>query len=162
MRYRFLIFVFTILIGGIVCSCKENPSLRTGPSDLAYDTEQDPNDPQRTIPLQYQEAQGKRIFYDKCVWCHSDATPAGPSNRANLTPEPPLLNDGNVLNPLNNGVIQNIVTLGGSAVGKSPMMPPWGNTLSENDVRDVIAYVRRIAQPPYQAPAQTSSDYGVK
>ena len=64
----------------------------------AYDYEADWNDASKLIPLGYQEAQGRRIFYQYCVWCHADATPAGPSNRSNLTPVPPLLNDGDKLN----------------------------------------------------------------
>jgi len=51
-----------------------------------YDTEADWNDPTKVINLGYRESQGKRLFYQYCVWCHADATPAGPSNRSNLTP----------------------------------------------------------------------------
>src|SRR5262249_41340204 len=40
----------------------------------AYDTEPDWNDAQRIIALNYQQAQGKRVFYQKCIWCHADAT----------------------------------------------------------------------------------------
>ena len=59
------------------------------PLASAYDTEVDWNDATKVIPLGYQEAQGKRIFYQYCVRCHADATPAGPSNRSNVTPAPP-------------------------------------------------------------------------
>jgi hypothetical protein len=31
------------------------------------------------------------------VWCHADSTPAGPSNRSNVTPNPALFNDGSLL-----------------------------------------------------------------
>ena len=125
----------------------------------AYDVEVDSNDATHMIPLSYQQAQGKRIFYADCVWCHADATPAGPSNRGNLTPVPPLLSDGTVLNGVNDEYTKNIITLGGSALGKSAMMPPWGHTLSPEDVKAVIAYVRAVAQPPYQVPAQAGSPY---
>ena len=52
----------------------------------AYDAEADWNDAAKTITLGYQQSQGKRVFYQYCVWCHADATPAGPSNRNNVTP----------------------------------------------------------------------------
>ena len=131
-------------------------------SDQSYDTERDWNDPQHVIALNYQQAQGKRIFYNDCVWCHADSTPAGPSNRSNLNPAPVLMNDGAVLNPLSDEYLQNIIALGGGAVGKSAMMPPWGKTLGQDDVRAVIAYMRAIAQPPYQPPARTAAQYLVK
>lgn len=135
-----------------VCGCgKRGDSPKADPLLAAYDTEPDWNDAQRVISLNYQQAQGKRIFYQQCVWCHADATPAGPSNRSNLTPVPPLLNDGAILNTESNEYVQNIVTLGGAAMGKSAMMPPYGRMLSAEDIRAVVAFARVIAQPPYQA-----------
>jgi mono/diheme cytochrome c family protein len=130
-------------------------SVKTDPLRKAYDTEVDWTDPQHVIPLNYQQAQGKRIFYQQCVWCHADATPAGPSNRSNLTPVPPLLNDGAVLNAESEENMRNIVTLGGAAMGKSAMMPPYGRMLSAEEIRSVIAFSRAIAQPPFQPSART-------
>ena len=120
----------------------------------AYDAEPDWNDNTKLIPLGYQEAQGKRVFYQYCVWCHADATPAGPSNRSNLTPVPPLMNDGEKLNGETEGFMQKMITLGGSAQGKSAMMPPYGKTLSPPEVKAVISFARAIAQPTYQKPGQ--------
>ena len=79
------------------CGKKAN-AVAADPLRAAYDSEADWNDPQRVIPLNYQQAQGKRVFYAQCVWCHADATPAGPSNRSNLMPMPVLMNDGAALN----------------------------------------------------------------
>ncbi len=144
-------------------ACRKNPAATASlPSDQSYDTERDWNDPQHVIALSYQQAQGKRIFYNDCVWCHADSTPAGPSNRSNLNPSPALMNDGGVLNPLSDDYLQNIIALGGSAVGKSAMMPPYGKTLGQDDIRAVVSYMRAIAQPPYQLPAGTAVQYQVK
>ncbi|MFI5107091.1 MAG: c-type cytochrome, partial [Terriglobales bacterium] len=126
---------------------KQQPAPPADSLVSAYDSEPDWNDPQRTIPLNYQQAQGKRLFYQDCVWCHADSTPAGPSNRSNVTPVPPLLNDGSILNGESDDFMQNIITLGGSALSKSAMMPPYGHTLTQDDVRALIAYTRAIAQP---------------
>jgi mono/diheme cytochrome c family protein len=149
------------LVGGVMAillllpACSRKPAAaKPDPFLQAYRVVQDANDPQHLIPLDYQQAQGARVFQCNCVWCHADATPAGPSNRSNLTPTPPLLNDGATLNPLNDQFLQNIITLGGSAMGKSAMMPPWGRTLTADEVRAVIAYIRAIAQPSYQPPAR--------
>jgi len=128
----------------------------------AYDAELDWTDPQKIVPLGYQQAQGKRVFYRYCVWCHADATPAGPSNRSNLTPAPPLLNDGATLNAESDEYMQNIITLGGSALGKSAMMPPYGRTLSADEIRSVIAFTRAIAQPSYQPPGRPGSQYSAR
>jgi len=159
LRFRlFLVIAFLLMAG---CSRKDRV-VKSDPLASAYDSEVDSNDPQHIIPLSYEQAQGKRIFYQQCVWCHADATPAGPSNRSNVTPSPPLINDGSILNVESDENIQNTIALGGSAVGKSAMMPPYGKVLSKDEIRSVIAYIRAIAAPPYQPPANPASAYSEK
>ena len=144
-------------------ACRQKSvAAKTDPLAQAYDTEPDWNDATKVIPLNYQQAQGKRLFYANCVWCHADATPAGPSNRSNVTPTPSLMNDGDKLNGLSDEYMENMIALGGAAVGKSAMMPPWGRTLSPDEIRAVIAFTRAIAQPPYQVPARPGPKYGVR
>lgn len=150
-----LALCFTVLAG---CSRKGAPG-KADPTLKAYAIEQDANDAQRVIPLNYQQAQGARVFQADCVWCHADATPAGPSNRSNVAPTPPLINDGATLNALSDEFLQNVITLGGSAMGKSAMMPPWGRTLTGDEIRAVIAYIRAVAQPAYQPPARPRGPY---
>jgi mono/diheme cytochrome c family protein len=58
--------------------------------------------------------------------------------------------------------MQNIITLGGSALGKSAMMPPYGKMLSTEEIRSVIAFTRAVAQPPYQSPGRPASQYSAK
>ncbi|HXZ11088.1 MAG TPA: cytochrome c [Candidatus Sulfotelmatobacter sp.] len=149
-------------IAGIAACGKKTSVAAIDPLRNAYDSEPDWNDPQRIIPLSYEQAQGKRIFSQQCVWCHADSTPAGPSNRSNVTPTPPLFNDGSVLNSESDEFLQNIITLGGSAMGKSAMMPPYGKTLTQEEVRSLIAYARAIAVPLYQPPARSSTKYSGK
>jgi mono/diheme cytochrome c family protein len=116
----------------------------------SYGSETDWNDPNRILPLDYNQDQGRRVFYEHCVWCHADTTPAGPSNRSNVSPDPPLMNDGNILNKESDASLRKIIAQGGSAVGKSPMMPPYGATLTEEDIDDLITYMRVIAVPEYK------------
>ena len=158
-----LFLLLALALAALATSCQQKTmAARPDPLSSAYDVETDWNDAQRQIPLNYQQAQGKRVFYTYCVWCHADSSPAGPSNRSNLTPTPPLANDGATFNPLSDEFLQNAITLGGSAMGKSAIMPPWGRTLTQDEVRDVTAFMRAIAQPPYQPPARSGPQYSVK
>ena len=116
----------------------------------SYGSEVDWNNPDRILPLNYNQDQGKRVFYQQCVWCHSDTTPAGPSNRSNVSPDPPLMNDGNILNKESDAALRKVIAMGGSAVGKSAMMPPYGATLSDEEIDNLIAYMRVIAVPEYK------------
>ncbi len=152
-----------VLAAGLATSCRENRAAPApDPLAQAYDSEPDWNDSTKLIPLNYQQAQGKRVFYQYCVWCHADSTPAGPSNRSNLNPNPPLASDGSTLNALSDDFLLSVITMGGAAAGKSPSMPPWGKTLSPNDIQAVITFYRAIAQPPYQAPARPGPKYSVR
>ena len=163
MRGRWLLLLFALAPGVLLASCREkSAAAKPDPLARAYDVEIDWNDQQRVIPLNYQQAQGKRVFYTNCVWCHADATPAGPSNRSNVTPTPPLADDGSVLNPLSDELLRNTITLGGSAMGRSAMMPPWGKTLKQDEIQGVIGFLRAIAQPPYNPPAHPGPQYSVK
>ena len=157
-----LLFLVLSLASSLSACRKKTVQVKMDPLLEAYDVEFDSSDPQRNIPLNYQQAQGKRVFYSNCVWCHADATPAGPSNRSNLTPAPPLMSDGEAFNPLSDEFLENTITLGGSAMGKSAMMPPWGRTLSQEEIRAVIAYIRAIAQPPYQPSVRPGLRYSAK
>jgi mono/diheme cytochrome c family protein len=153
-----------LLVAMLLCSvlcvlalsgCRKSAAAaNVGAASGAYDTEPDWNDNTKLIPLGYQEAQGKRVFNQYCVWCHADATPAGPSNRSNLTPVPPLMNDGEKLNGESEEFMQKIITLGGGALGKSAMMPPYDKTLSPAEIKAVISFARAISQPAYQNPGQ--------
>ena len=162
---KFHVWIGSLLLMTIaaISGCRKHAEApKPDPLLSAYDTEPDWTDAQKIIPLSYQQSQGKRIFYHQCVWCHADATPAGPSNRSNLTPVPPLLNDGATLNTESDELMQNIITLGGSALGKSAMMPPYGKMLSAEEIRSVIAFTRAVAQPAYQPPGRPASLYSPK
>jgi cytochrome c5 len=143
-------------------ACRRSGAAKPDPLRNAYGVAHDWNNPDHLIPLNYQQTQGQRIFYDKCVWCHADSTPAGPSNRMNVQPTPPLINDGKVFNALSDAYLRNAITLGGAAMGKSAMMPPYGRTLSQDEIEAVIAYMRAVADPPYQAPAQPGPRYSTR
>lgn len=156
------LLLILVAISGLAGCGKKSAAAKPDPLLQAYDSEPDWNDSQRIIALDYQQAQGKRVFYQQCVWCHADATPAGPSNRSNVTPTPPLLNDGTVLNGESDDYLQSIITLGGSALGKSAMMPPYGKMLTQDEIRALIAYARAIAVPPYQSPARKGPRYSEK
>lgn len=163
MKRRRIALLLIIPAFIILSSCQRKPAVAPTNRFLnAYDVEQNPADPQHPIPLNYQQAQGKRVFNNNCVWCHADATQAGPSNRSNLSPTPPLFTDGETFNSLSDDFMRNTITLGGSAMGKSAIMPPWGQTLTQDEIRAVLTYVRAVSEPPYKAPARTASQYSEK
>lgn len=97
-------------------------------------------------------ARGKVKYALLCASCHGAAGAGdGPASAA-LNPKPAHHNDGAYMNALSNEHLVKVITQGGAAVGKSPMMAPWGGALRPNDVLDVVAFVRSLAEPAYACP----------
>lgn len=107
----------------------------------------------REIALGYEQALGKAVNDQYCIRCHDrESTPERVSNFDNLSPSPHEFTDGATLNRLSDSELINTITYGGQAVGKSPQNPAYGATLKPAEIRAVVAYIRAIADPPYQTP----------
>jgi mono/diheme cytochrome c family protein len=109
----------------------------------------------REIALGYQEKVGKEVSYKYCTTCHDpESTPERVSNLDNLAPPlPHQFTDGNTLNSMSDADLIKIIADGGPALGKSPQTPAYRSTLTQAQIRAVVAYIRAIADPPYQPPA---------
>ena len=95
-------------------------------------------------------AAGKEHYQLYCASCHG-ATGAGDGPvSAGLDPKPAAHSDGEYMNALSDAHLRKVIAEGGAAAGKSPLMAPWGGTLSDDQITDVIAYIRSLAVPPYQ------------
>ena len=64
-------------------------------------------------------------------------------------PRPARHSDGTTMNALSDDYLFRVIDEGGAAVGKSPLMAPWGGTLSDDQIRSVIVFIRSLADPPY-------------
>ena len=50
------------------------------------------------------------------------------------------------MNELTDTVIEKAIKRGGAAVRKSTLMPPFGKTLTENEIKDLTAYLRKLCK----------------
>ena len=105
------------------------------------------------IALDYQRRLGQLLDDKYCSRCHSpESTPERVSNYDNLEVKPHALTEGDVLNKMSDADLTAIISHGGPALNKSPLMPPYGYTLSKTEMQALIAYIRMVSDPPYQAP----------
>lgn len=44
----------------------------------------------------------------------------------------------------NDAYLALIVRMGGEKLGRSPKMPPWGEELTDEQIRDVVSFVRSV------------------
>ena len=97
------------------------------------------------------KAEGKKYYVTFCSACHGDSGKGDGPAAVSLPLRPANHSDGSVMNQLSDKFLLEIISKGGQAVGKSPFMPAWGNQLREKQVRDIVAYVRSLASPSYNA-----------
>lgn len=91
-------------------------------------------------------AKGKEIFVKSCGTCHGNTGKGdGPAGAA-LNPKPKDLTDKAYMSKLDDTYLTNIIGKGGPAIGKSPLMPPFNGSLKEQDIKDIIAYIRSLAK----------------
>ena len=88
-------------------------------------------------------AKGKEKFNQICASCHGPTGHGDGPAAAALDPKPRNLSDPKYVSTLSDEQIFKTVKEGGAAVGKSPLMPAWGSVLSDNDIWNVIAYLRQ-------------------
>lgn len=89
---------------------------------------------------------GNDLFHKNCSSCHGNAGKGdGPAAIA-LNPRPRDLTDKSYMAGLNDEYIRDLIQKGGVAMKKSPLMPPLGSVLKDEDIADVIAYIRSLAQ----------------
>ncbi len=88
-------------------------------------------------------AKGKEKFNQICASCHGPTGHGDGPAAAALDPKPRNLSDAKYVSTISDEQIFKTVKEGGAAVGKSPLMPAWGSILSDNDIWNVIAYLRQ-------------------
>jgi mono/diheme cytochrome c family protein len=105
----------------------------------------------REIALGYEAGLGRALNEQYCIRCHDpESTPERVSNMDNLSPAPHQFSDGATYNRLPDTDLVNLINHGGLSAGKSPQMPPYSSTLTPAEIRALLAYIRAIADPPYQ------------
>lgn len=83
---------------------------------------------------------GGLVFTNYCVTCHG-VTADGNGRAARLyDPRPANLRTTDK----NDAYVELIVRRGGEALGRSAKMPPWGDELTDEQVRDLVVFVRSI------------------
>jgi cytochrome c oxidase cbb3-type subunit 3 len=88
--------------------------------------------------------QGKKLYGQFCVSCHGQSGKGDGPAAAALNPKPRDHTDKELMSKLSDDDMLKVIKNGGASVGKSPLMPPWGGALKDEQIKDVIAYIRTL------------------
>jgi mono/diheme cytochrome c family protein len=94
--------------------------------------------------LTYVESQGRRLFVHYCATCHGDDARGDGQNASNLNPAPPDMTASTTSR--DPALIRRVIAEGSAAVGRSPLSPPWGRSLSRQQVDYLVAYCQAIGR----------------
>jgi cytochrome c oxidase cbb3-type subunit 3 len=88
---------------------------------------------------------GKEIHFENCAECH------GYDGKAEVIvmhmDEPPRdQSDAEYMATLNDAFLYLAICSGGDAVGRSIVMPAWGDVLTDAEIKDLVAWIRTFAE----------------
>ncbi len=89
---------------------------------------------------------GQVSFQMYCAACHGSTGKGDGPGAGALNPKPRDLTDGAYMAKLNDQYLLDVIAKGGTALGKSPAMPPWNPMLKDQDILNVVAYIRSLSK----------------
>jgi len=90
-------------------------------------------------------ADGEKLFAFYCAQCHgSEGKGDGPNVTGDFPVDPRDFTETAEMNKLSNADIRNVIIDGGPIADKSPMMPPWGKTLNDDEIEALVQYLRQL------------------
>ncbi|OGV99527.1 MAG: hypothetical protein A3I04_07455 [Nitrospinae bacterium RIFCSPLOWO2_02_FULL_39_110] len=95
---------------------------------------------------------GKNLYAKYCSSCHGKKGRGDGFNAAYLDPKPRDHTDSKeeYMVAKDNKKLFDVVSKGGRGIAKSPLMPPFGNTLSEGEIWSVVAYMRTLHKNKFE------------
>jgi cytochrome c553 len=91
-------------------------------------------------------AAGQPIFEASCVVCHGSTGEGDGPGAAGLDPQPASLADPEMMSDVTDGYLFWRISEGGMAEPFNSAMPPWKDVLSEEEIWQVVNYVRELSE----------------
>jgi cytochrome c oxidase cbb3-type subunit 3 len=99
----------------------------------------------RLAPLSAAE-ETATLFTELCSICHGvDGKGDGPSSQG-LEPKPADFTNCQVMAKDSDDVLFKIIKGGGQSAGRSTVMPAWGDSLSDPQIRDLVKFIRGLCK----------------
>jgi mono/diheme cytochrome c family protein len=93
---------------------------------------------------------GKAKYDANCVSCHGTTGKGDGPAAVALNPKPQDHTNGKIMNALSDKYLFDIIKDGGVSVKKSPIMQAFAKKLKDQEIWDMVTYIRSLANPPYK------------
>ena len=100
--------------------------------------------------------QGKTYYYSYCIACHGWLMHGDGPSASELNPRPRTLTRGEYMQKKTNLELFTVIKGGGEAAALSSSMPNWGNVLQDQDIWNIVAFIRAMQDVP---PPKSVAEY---
>jgi mono/diheme cytochrome c family protein len=139
MRKGLIVFAAGAFLGLLIFGCGGKPqggTTQTPPANV----QTPPATGGTTVPKTPDLAAGKKVFETYCVTCHGTSGKGdGPAGKA-LNPPPRDFTSVKVMAGFTDDQLKEIIKNGKGD------MPPWGSTLKDEDITNVLSYIRHFGR----------------
>ena len=139
-RLQILGPVLLLLVAG-ACSRHQAAAPAAPPAEAAAPVAEAPA---AEAALSYELRLGKGVYQHHCQTCHGESGAGDGFNAFNVDPHPRDLSDPAFQKAKTDAELRDAVQRGGLGVGLSAMMPPYGHTLTPDQIDQVVGYLRTL------------------
>ena len=79
-----------------------------------------------------------------CAQCHGVRGNGAGINKADMSVAPRNHTSTAEMSRLKDSDIYDAIASGGTAVGKSTLMPPWSGVMTDTEIKEMVAYLREL------------------
>jgi cytochrome c oxidase cbb3-type subunit 3 len=91
-------------------------------------------------------AEAEALYKTYCVQCHGITGKGNGINVRDMSVQPRDHTDAKGMGGLSDERLFKAIKEGGPAVTKSVLMPPWGGVLSDEEIHDLVRYLRVLCK----------------
>ena len=90
---------------------------------------------------------GKQLYKENCVPCHGDLGKGDGAGARSLPVKPADHTNSAAMNGRSDAFLRDVISKGGGAMGLSSFMPAWQGLFKDDEILDLVSYVRSLSAP---------------
>jgi len=100
-------------------------------------------------PIAEAKETAKENYRTYCVQCHGLQGTGMGLNIRDMSVQPRDHTDLKAMSARNDAELFKVIKEGGFAISKSVLMPPWGDILTDDEINDLVIYLRDLCKCKY-------------
>ena len=90
---------------------------------------------------------GKQLYKENCTPCHGELGKGDGAGARSLPVKPADHTNSAAMSGRSDAFLRDVISKGGGAMGLSTFMPAWQGLFKDNDILDLVSYVRSLSAP---------------